>query len=123
MGTIVPIRMLEVLDSETPVLEPFIVAKVDADVHGSDGGLALPAGSNALLTVVGMGKVKGISSLSLALYSVDVNGHQYRFIEGDTRKAVAVFTEDGGNGAMHRTVHLSESSVVNFKLVAPVQLR
>ncbi|HVW08870.1 MAG TPA: hypothetical protein VHC90_09825 [Bryobacteraceae bacterium] len=51
------------------------------NVMGSDGGLAIPKGADAMLIVhesEGQGKIKGRSEIALDLDSVTVRGHRYR---------------------------------------------
>lgn len=63
------------------------------DVMGSDGGLAIPKGSDAMLIVresVGQGKLQGRSEIALDLDSVTVRGHHYRLDTQDIVEQGAV---------------------------------
>src|SRR5262249_1765458 len=62
-GTTIPIVLLEAIDSDVPYQMPFITGRVDEDVKGADGGLAIPSGSRALMVPSIQGKLEGKSRL------------------------------------------------------------
>jgi hypothetical protein len=122
-GGTITLQLREVLDSDTPSREPFVLAKVPEDILGADGRLAFPAGSHALLVVRESGKLNAISEIILALYSISAGGRQIRFVEGVKDLARATFSENGADGPTHRNVHLAEDTRISFKLESALSLK
>jgi hypothetical protein len=79
-GTTIAVRNSDTIkagSAETGQTFPGVIVR---DVIGSDGGVVIPKGSNALLAVrasQGQGKVKGQSEIVIDLDSVEVAGRHY----------------------------------------------
>jgi hypothetical protein len=122
-GSTITVQLREVLDSDTPSSEPFVLATVPDDILGADGRLAFPAGSHALIVVRAAGKRNAISEITLALYSISAGGHQVRFVDGVKDLASTTFSENGADGPTHRSVHLADASRIQFKLESALSLK
>ncbi|MDE3199188.1 MAG: hypothetical protein KGN84_22755 [Acidobacteriota bacterium] len=101
----------------------FLPAIVTADVRSSDGAVAIPANSPAVVVVRESGKKGAISRMSIGLYSVRIADTEHDFSNGEKEPAFVSFTEDAGNGPAHSAVHLQFGTLLEFKLETPVELR
>ncbi len=113
---------MTVLDTNFPSAR-FAVGSVASDVKGSDGRIALPAGSAVTLAVRDMKKTGAISILNISIYTVNVLGKQIGFSDGRTEAAQLTFTEDAGQGSTHTAVHLQYGQVLDFKTNRGVQIQ
>lgn len=83
-GTQISVRTDETIDSTKDALGRQYAAKIQQDVVDSTGAVGIPAGTEAKLQVVDMGQGNGNQSntssknLALDLYSVILNGREYR---------------------------------------------
>jgi hypothetical protein len=118
VGTIVPIDNNDVID--TGVVEPGVLytGKVDRDVVGSDGGIAIPARTNAVMIVRDV-NVGGVPQLVLGLYTIGVGGLQHRLANGKPDVATLTYLSDSRKGQ----IHLQSHSLLNFRLDRAVDLR
>jgi hypothetical protein len=98
-GTQIIVRTGSTIDSTKDAAGKLYPAQIQQDVLDGTGAVAIPAGTNANLQIVNAsqgGALKG-QDLTLNLYSVDLNGQQYRV---DTSSV----TENGkSNIGMNRT--------------------
>jgi hypothetical protein len=122
-GAVINVRTLEVIDSQVTPNGKYIAGIVDDDVAGSDGRLAIPAGTHVVLVVRDVGREGAVSHATLGLFSIEVDGHSHRFNGGVKDGATLRLSEDATQGASRRTVHLEADSHVTFKLDAPLDLR
>jgi hypothetical protein len=110
-GTTLEVRNNEPINSQTASSGQTFSAVVARDVVDTDGGVAIPKGSDATLVVkeaVSQGKIQGQSELVLDLGSVSVNGRSYRLETVDivekgkqgvgTNKRTGIFA--GGGAAL-----------------------
>jgi hypothetical protein len=112
-----------VLDSALPpVNEAFIRGRIADDVLGSDHKLAIPAGASALMVPTQFGKQGDVSQIGLSLFSVDLDGRQYRIKVDQNNPATAVITDDARQTG-HKTAHISDGTIVDFTLHNAVTLR
>lgn len=116
-----PVRLASVVDSSVPY-SGFIMGAVESDVNGTDGQVAIPAGSQTAIMVRDASRSGPISTLRLGLYSINVAGHQHSLTNGIKDAATIVLTENAGQGPSHSTVHLQYGTHLDFKLDEPVQL-
>jgi hypothetical protein len=123
VGAALNIRILDAVDSELTGRGRFIPAVFDDDVMGSDGHLAIPAGTHAVVVVRDIGREGAISRATLGVFSIEIDGHSHRFSEGVKDAATLKLTEDAALGASHRSVHLEADSRLSFKVEAPLDLR
>src|SRR5205814_6504341 len=80
VGTEVPVRTEEAIDSGKAVEGQTFAAEVASDVKDADGATVIPRGANAMIVIksaAGGGKFHGASDLVLDLRSVSVEGQQY----------------------------------------------
>jgi hypothetical protein len=83
-GTQVSVRTDETIDSNKNSLGKLYTAKIQQDVVDSTGAVGIPAGTPAKLQVVDMsqgtaqGGTTSSKNLALDLYSVTLNGREYR---------------------------------------------
>src|SRR6185312_1266216 len=94
VGTEVPVRTEEAIDSAKPAEGQVYAAEIAADVRDADGAVVLPRGSNAQIVIKSAtkgGKIRGASDLVLDMKSVSVEGQEYRL---DT----AELTQKGRDG-------------------------
>lgn len=110
-GAALRIRNNEAINSETAAAGQTYTATVAQDVLDTEGGVAIPKGSDALLIVRqadGQGKLQGRSELVLDMDSVTVAGRRYQLETGDivergkegvgVNKRTAIFA--GGGSAL-----------------------
>ncbi len=109
MGTQISVRTDTAIDSTQDAAGKLYPARINQDVMDSSGAVALPAGTSAQLQLVDMNKGGAAKSqnLILDLYSVDLNGTQYRV---DTSSV----TENGksGLGMNRRTAEFTGGGAV-----------
>ena len=98
-------------------------ATAAADVMGSDGKLAVPEGSHAVVVVTNAKKDGSISTLSLGLWQLTINGQSYLLGRGTIGQGTISLREDGVQGDGHRTVHLQRGQVLKFTLTNPLRLK
>lgn len=80
-GTTLQVRNNDTIDSETAEPGQQYAGVVNRDVKDTDGEVAIPRGSSAMLVVrssSGQGKFQGQSDIVVDVASVTVNGHTYR---------------------------------------------
>jgi len=121
-GTLVPVKLLSVVDSSYPY-SGFLPAVTVENIKGTDGRIAIPAGSPVIVEPRTSNKVGAISEMTLGLYEVTVAKHQYPFTDGLTDAASMSCTEDGGKGPAHSSVHLQYGTRLDFKLDRPVKFK
>jgi len=98
-GTPIVVRTVNPIDSTKDAAGKLYPARIEQDVVDGSGAVAIPAGTKVKLQVVNAssgGLLKG-QDLALNLYSVDINGQQYRV---DTS---SVTKNSKGNIGMNRT--------------------
>ena len=80
MGTQISVRTDNAIDSTKDTLGQLYSARIEQDVMDSTGAVGIPAGTAARLQVVDLNKGTSASSkdLALDLYSVNLNGREYR---------------------------------------------
>ena len=94
VGTEVPVRSEETIDSGRAVEGQLYAAEIASDVRDADGAVVIPRGSNAQLVIKSASKgghFHGVSDLVLDLVSVSIDGQQYRLDTSD-------LSEKGRNG-------------------------
>jgi hypothetical protein len=80
VGTELPVRVEETIDSAHAVEGQTYAAEIAADVRDADGAVLIPRGSNAQIVINSVsagGKIKGASDLVLDLKSVSIEGQQF----------------------------------------------
>jgi hypothetical protein len=81
VGTEVPVRVEETIDSGKAVEGQVYAAEIARDVMDAGGAVVIPRGSNAQVVIRSAtkgGKIKGASDLVVDMKSVSVEGQQYR---------------------------------------------
>jgi hypothetical protein len=105
VGTEVPVRTEETIDSARAVEGQVYAAEVAADIRDSDGAVLIPRGSNAQVVIKSAskgGKIRGASDLVLDLKSVSVEGQQYFLSTTDLQE-----TGHAGVGKNKRTAEFA----------------
>jgi hypothetical protein len=120
-GTMVNVRSISVIDSSVS-FRGYVMGIVESDVNGTDGRVAIPAGSHVAVIVRESSRKNSISTLQLGLYSINIGGHQYVMSDGVKDSATLLLTEDAGRGPGHTSVHVEYGASLAFKLAEPVQL-
>ena len=80
VGTKVPVRTEDTIDSAKAAEGQSYAAEVADDVLDADGNVAIPRGSNAQIVIRSAskgGKIRGASDLVLDLQSISVEGQEY----------------------------------------------
>ena len=101
VGTQIPIRTEDTINSATAVEGQTYPAEVTDDVLDANGNVVIPHGSNAQLVIRSAskgGRFHGTSDLVLDLQSISVEGQQYLISTSDVRE-----TGKQGLGANKRT--------------------
>jgi hypothetical protein len=86
VGTELPVRVEETIDSGKAVEGQVYAAEIASDVHDAEGNVVIPRGSNAQVLIKSAskgGKIKGASDLVLDMKSVSIEGQQYRLETAD----------------------------------------
>jgi hypothetical protein len=109
VGTEVPVRTEETIDSNKAVEGQIFAAEVAGNVKDADGAVVIPLGANATMVIKSAsqgGKFRGASDLVLDMRTVSVEGQQYALNTTDLaqkgRDGVGVNKrtgEFGGGGA------------------------
>ena len=89
VGTKVPVRVEETIDSEKAVEGQTFAADVSEDVMDGNGDVVIPRGANAQIVIRSVsqgGKIKGTSDLVLDLASVSVDGRRYQLSTADLQE-------------------------------------
>ena len=122
-GTNIPVQFTYILDSSETVAGQYMYSVVDEDVKGSDGRLAIPAGSTVTLVVRESGRRGAVSRVRVGLLSAYIAGKAYNLSKGDIDVAALDFTEDAGQGPGHASVHIERGTRLAFKLTSAVPLQ
>jgi YmgG-like glycine-zipper protein len=80
VGTEVPVRTEETIDSGTAVEGQTFAAEIDSDVRDANKDVVIPRGANAQIVIKSAskgGKIRGASDLVIDLQSVSIGGQQY----------------------------------------------
>ncbi len=123
VGTVVSVAIREVLDSQTTIPGTFGYATIDEDVRGSDGKIALPKGTPALLGIPLVGKQEGVSLMSITLYQFMVGNKSVIPPPGSREFGRVDLKEDFTGAARRSSVHLGRQSRVDFTLTQPIRLK
>ncbi len=123
IGTIVPVSVYEVLDSDTTPPGTFGYSVVDDDVKGTDGKIAIPRGSPAIILVRTSGREGQVSVLALSLYQVTIAGKSIVPLPGTFELGHADFQEDASKDAHVKSVHFTRQSRIEFKLTQAIRLK
>jgi hypothetical protein len=86
IGTELPVRAEETIDSAHAVEGQTYAAEVAADIHDADGAVLIPRGANAQIVILSAskgGKFHGTSDLVLDLKSVSIEGRQFLLSTAD----------------------------------------
>jgi len=89
VGTQIPVRNEETIDSGKAAEGQLFVAGVTRDIKDSAGDVVIPRGANARIIIRSAskgGKIKGASDLVMDLDSVTVDGRRYRLSTVDLAK-------------------------------------
>jgi len=89
VGTKVPVRTEETIDSARAQEGQTFAAEVTRDIHDAAGDVVIPRGANARIVIRSAakgGKFHGASDLILDLDSVAIDGRQYRLSTTDLAK-------------------------------------
>ena len=121
-GTSIPVRLLSVADSSV-TMEGFLPGSVMSDVKGSDGSVAIPVNSPAVIMVRESRKTGAISRMVLGLYSVRIGEREHALSDGAREPATVTITEDAGKEGAHSAVHLHYGAHLDFQLATAVELR
>jgi len=93
-GVTIEVRNNEAIDSETAQPGQSFSGVIARDIRATDGGVAIPHGSSAMLVVraaSGQGQLQGRSDLVVDVAAVTINGRQHRLETSD-------FAERGRQG-------------------------
>jgi hypothetical protein len=80
VGTEVPVRTEETIDSGTAVEGQTFAAEIDSDVRDANKDVVIPRGANAQIVIKSAskgGRFRGASDLVIDLQSVSIGGQQY----------------------------------------------
>jgi YmgG-like glycine-zipper protein len=80
VGTEVPVRTEETIDSGTAVEGQTFAAEIDSDVRDANNDVVIPRGANAQIVIKSAskgGRFRGASDLVIDLQSVSIGGQQY----------------------------------------------
>lgn len=97
VGTEVPVRTEETIDSGTAVEGQTFAAEIASDVRDADKAVVIPRGANAQIVIKSAskgGRFRGTSDLVIDLQSVSIGGQQYALSTTD----VAQTGKDGVGG-------------------------
>ena len=86
VGTEVPVRTEETIDSGTAVEGQTFAAEIDSDVRDANKDVVIPRGANAQIVIKSAsqgGKIRGASDLVIDLQSVSIGGQQYALSTAD----------------------------------------
>jgi hypothetical protein len=86
VGTEVPVRTEETIDSGTAVEGQTFAAEIDSDVRDANKDIVIPRGANAQIVIKSAsqgGKIRGASDLVIDLQSVSIGGQQYALSTAD----------------------------------------
>jgi len=89
VGTSVPVRVEETIDSGKAVEGQTFAAEVTRDLKDADGDVVIPRGSNAQIVIRSAsagGKFRGKSDLVLDLASVSIDGRRHQLSTTDWRQ-------------------------------------
>ena len=89
VGTKVPVRVEETIDSAKAVEGQTFAADATEDVMDDNGDVVIPRGANAQIVIRSVsqgGKIKGTSDLVLDLASVSVDGRRYLLSTSDLQE-------------------------------------
>jgi hypothetical protein len=81
IGTQIPVRTEETIDSGKAAEGQVFAAEIARDVRDASGAVVLPRGSNAQIVIRSAskgGKIRGASDLVLDMKSVSIDGQEYR---------------------------------------------
>jgi hypothetical protein len=81
VGTEIPVRTEEAIDSSKAVEGQVYAAEISADIRDADGAVVIPRGANAQMVIKSAkhgGKFHGADDLVLDMKSVSIEGQQYR---------------------------------------------
>ncbi len=81
IGTEIPVRTEETIDSSRAVEGQVFAAEIARDVRDSTGAVVVPHGSNAQIVIKSAskgGKIRGASDLVVDMKSVSIDGQEYR---------------------------------------------
>jgi len=124
-GVNIPIRLNQAIDVQQTDNRVFY-GRVDADIRGDAGRIAIPRGANAELMV----RVRPDGDLVLDLESVVVNGQRYAVrtdpnnVEHrqDNSLIGAIVGAVAGGQAYGRSVRIPRDAVVTFRLDRPLDI-
>jgi hypothetical protein len=105
VGTEIPVRTEETIDSGHAVEGQVYAAEIASDVRDRDGAVVIPRGSNAQIVIKSAtkgGKIRGASDLVLDMKSVSVDGQQYLLSTADLEEK-----GHAGVGANKRTAEFA----------------
>jgi hypothetical protein len=86
VGTELPVRTEETIDSKVAVEGQVYAAEIARDVRDAEGAVVIPRGSNAQIVIKSAskgGKFHGAADLVLDMKSVSIEGQQYRLDTAD----------------------------------------
>ena len=118
IGTSVPVRVEETIDSGRAVEGQTFAAEVVRDVLDADGGVVIPRGSNAQIVIRSASKgghFKGASDLVLDLASVSVGGQRYQLSTVNLRER-----GKDGVGANKRTAEFTGGGAVIGTIIGAI---
>ncbi len=122
-GTEFPVRITGFLDSCCLPVGTMTLGRMDADLKGSNGKVAIPAGSNIVFDIVSTEREAGQSVVVFRISAADFGGHHYIVDPG----AEVTFTgPKAGTPAAKlqgTTIHLQDQTYMGFKAVKPVAFR
>jgi hypothetical protein len=105
VGSEVPVRTEETIDSGRASEGQLYAAEVAADIRDAEGAVVIPRGSNAQIIIRSAtkgGKIRGSSDLVLDLACVSIEGQQYRLSTTDLEQK-----GHSGVGANKRTAEFA----------------
>ena len=121
-GTVVPVEIGEVIDSETVGTAIFFIARVADNVAGPDGGVAIPAEASALIVVRTSERTGPQIRMTLGLNRIGFGDKSYKAENGTKDVATLRFEDDASKAGGHRSIHLQKGTLLKFKLAETVNL-
>ncbi|MBV8845704.1 MAG: hypothetical protein JO307_23095 [Bryobacterales bacterium] len=118
VGTELPVRTEETIDSARAVQGQTYAAEIARNVRDESGAVVIPAGSNAKILIKSAAKgghIRGASDLVLDLESVSIEGQSYHLITNDIEKRGA-----SGVGENKRTAEFSGGGAVVGAIIGAI---
>lgn len=122
-GTEFPVRITGILDSCCLPRGTMTLGRMDADLKGPDGRIAVPAGSNVVFNIASTERVDGRTTMVFELSAADFGGRHYIVDDGADVTFTGPKAGTPAAKAQGLNVHLQDQTYMGFKAVKPVTFR